>query len=359
MGIKFKKITGDVSAETVRNRVIDDLSKYIPDDLMTYERNYMIEIDCIADKERVPLAVVKCLSSDEKISDNVIRQTKLYAENIEAIWTAVTNGKKSVYFHNNTEIGWYSIKCMPYWINMCMTNYHWWDMLEDIRKERINIYVDVGIIGNDTPADLQAAMVNLWECLLDTEFTFPVEQYDTFRMIKDIGIKFGIYGNPSNGKFEGLYRSFLIEFEGIEQFISIGMSGYCTDAKPDIIKTAICVAIDNENKSHHALQLVVDNKHLNIFGDTVYFQHDGKIGNAPKGSSIKELKLFIERYCPHILKNNNIYLGKLQNNRLWNISDSDVSELIENLISYALIRDKYKNYIKSGKNKSEKFLINS
>lgn len=350
MGITFKKLKGNVSAETVKNEVIDTLSKQTPEDSVTCEKNNIIIVNYENDEEIMPLTVVKCMSSSEKISENIIKQTKQYAESIKAVWVAVTNGKNAEYFHYNQETDWYSIKCMPYWCDMYRGNCHWfysWITFEDLEKEGIPQYVDAGNIGDDTPVDLQTAMVNLYECLLDKEVTFPVCQYQIFTLIKDIGIRFGFYGNASGGHFEGLYRSFLIDFEGKKQLISIGMSGYCTHSKPDIIKTAICVAIDSEDKSHHALQLVVDNNNLCISGDRVIFQHDGKIGNAPKGSSIKEEKLFIERYYPYILRNNRIYLGELPSDRLWNISDPDVVELIENLISYALIRDKYRDYIKS------------
>ena len=346
MGIKFKKIAGNVSAETVQNMVINTLNKYTPENAVICERNNIIRIDYITNEERVPLTVIKYMASYKKISEDFIEQTKEYAEMIKAVWIAVTNGKNSEYFHYNPEIGWYSIECMPYWFDMYMGNCHFiynWTMLEDLEKMGIPLYVDVGDIGENTPVELQTAMVNLRECFLDTEFTFPVGQYKIFRLIKDIGIRFGVYGNPSGGRFEGLYRSFLIDFEETEQIVSISISSYCTHSKPNIEKTGICVAIDNDNKSHHALQLVVDNN-LHIFRDTVMFQHDGKIGNAPKGSSIKELKLFIERYYPYILRNNKIYLGELENNRLWNLSASAVVELIENLISYALIRDKYREY---------------
>lgn len=347
MGIQLKmKTDRKTSVEIIKKNVIDILKeKDVPKNTITLKENNIVLIDCKIENESVPLTVIKCIASYEKISEDVIEQTKKCAEMIEAVWIAVTNGKKSVYFHYNPEIDWYTITEMPFWDDMYRGNYCLipkWTMFENLEKEGIPKYVNWEI-GKDTPVDLQIAMINLWECLLDTAYTFPVGRYKIFKMIKDIGLKFCTCGNPSGGKFEGMYRSFLIDFEGLEQIVSIGMSGYCTDSKPDIIKTAICVAIDNEDKLHHALQLAVDN-HLHIFGDTVVFQHDGKIGNAPKGSSIKELKLFIECYYPHILKNNNIYLGKLQNNRLWNIFDTDVVELIENLISYALVRDKYREY---------------
>ena len=48
-----------------------------------------------------------------------------------------------------------------------------------------------------------------------------------------------------------------------------------------------------------------------------------------------------------ILKNGKIYLGKVTNNRLLYLDDPEVAEFVENLISYALIRDKYREYLKN------------
>ncbi|MDE6425012.1 MAG: type I restriction enzyme HsdR N-terminal domain-containing protein [Ruminococcus sp.] len=348
MGIQLKmKTDRKTSVEIIKKNVIDILKeKNIPKNTITFKQNNIVLIDCKIENESVPLTVIKCMASYEKISKDVIEQTKEYAEMLEAIWVAVTNGNKSVYFHYNPEIDWYTITEMPFWDDMYRGNYCLtpeWTMFENLEKEGIPKYVNWEI-GKDTHVDLQSAMVNLWECLLDTAYTFPVGRYKIFKMIKDIGLKFCTCGNSSGGKFEGMYRSFLIDFEGLEQTVSISMSSYCTYSKPDIEKTAICVAIDNENKSHHSLQLVVDSN-LYILNNAVEFYHSGRITVGNKGSgSIKELKLFIERYYPYILRNNKIYLGELKNNRLWNISDTDVAELIENLISYALIRDKYREY---------------
>lgn len=42
-------------------------------------------------------------------------------------------------------------------------------------------------------------------------------------------------------------------------------------------------------------------------------------------------------------------MGSLVNDRDWNIDDSEVVKLIENLISYALIRDEYRAEVKKRK----------
>ena len=47
-----------------------------------------------------------------------------------------------------------------------------------------------------------------------------------------------------------------------------------------------------------------------------------------------------------LLNRKRFNLGSLKNDYQWNIDQPDVTEVIVNLISYALIRDEYRDYIK-------------
>ena len=155
------------------------------------------------------------------------------------------------------------------------------------------------------------------------------------------------YGNAGGGQFFGAYRSFLIEYKGSTEFVSIGVSPYSTERKPDISKTSINVAIDNEETTHHSLQLVVDDN-VAVLGKTVTFYHNGRIGFSNKGSGkIDELRQFVQGEYPSIIDGKRFNLGMLTNDRLWNLDDPEVMAVVENLISYALIRDEYRKYLKN------------
>ena len=146
--------------------------------------------------------------------------------------------------------------------------------------------------------------------------------------------------------FYGPYRSFLIKYNGSTEIVSFGFSTYCLSSKPDICKTALNVAIDNEKDSHHSLQLVIDD---NVYySDEKYiFYHHGKIAVGNRGSGkVSELRTFIQSRYPQIIDGNKFNLGELNYNRSWTLDDSEIVNLIENLISYALIRDEYRAFIK-------------
>ena len=106
------------------------------------------------------------------------------------------------------------------------------------------------------------------------------------------------------------------------------------------------VAIDNEKESHHALQLSIDDNVICQNG-VVTFYHSGRIAIGNKGSGkVSELRAFIESRYPSIIAGNRFKLGVLIHDRNWTLDDPEVIKLIENLITYALIRDEYRAYVK-------------
>ena len=203
---------------------------------------------------------------------------------------------------------------------------------------------EYGYIGYDTPDERVFPAVNLLECLLDTEYAFPAKQYKLFRVIEDCGVKELSCGNHSGGRFYGEYRSFLIDYKGGTEIVSFGFSSYSTKKSPN--QTSLNVGIGEEKTFHHALQYVID-KHMGVLLDKVTFYHDGRIaiGNIGSGK-VSEMKAFVGKLYPDILLNDQFCLGSLTYDRQWNLDDPEVMSVIENFISYALIRDEYREYRK-------------
>lgn len=205
-------------------------------------------------------------------------------------------------------------------------------------------YIGKGYVGNDTPDELLFPAVNLLECLYDTKYAFPAKQYKLFQVIKDCGVRELSCGNHSGGRFEGDYRSFLIAYKGGEKVVSFGFSSYYTQKSP--AQTSLNVGFGEGKAFHHALQYVID-KHMGVLLDKATFYHDGRIAIGTNGSGkVSELKAFVGKSYPDILLNNRFCLGSLTYDRQWNLDDPEVMSVIENFISYALIRDDYREYRK-------------
>ena len=115
------------------------------------------------------------------------------------------------------------------------------------------------------------------------------------------------------------------------------------------VKTSLNVAINNEKESHHALQLVLDDN-VEYIGNKFTFLHHGKIAVSNKGSGkVDELREYVAARRPQLISGKKFLLGNLINDRDWHIDDPEVIKLIENLISYALIRDEYRSEVKQRK----------
>lgn len=60
--------------------------------------------------------------------------------------------------------------------------------------------------------------------------------------------------------------------------------------------------------------------------------------------------MFVEERYPRIISGKRFFLGSIVNDRLWRLDDPDVIGLIENLISYSIVRDEYREYVKAKRN---------
>jgi len=204
--------------------------------------------------------------------------------------------------------------------------------------------------------ELALPAFNLWEGLLDVRVKMPVGDYGLFQLIEDYGVRMLTYGNASGGQFYGPYRSFLVSLDGNTEIFSIGFATYSKASrvgKDGIVRsdkhplTCLCVAHDNEKNSHHALQLLVDEDAV-ADGKTVRFYHNGRIAVGRIGSGKKsELRKLVEKRYPKILADGKYYLGSITADHLLRMDEPDVINLVVNLISYSIIRDEFREVVKS------------
>ena len=83
-------------------------------------------------------------------------------------------------------------------------------------------------------------------------------------------------------------------------------------------------------------------------GNVFDFYRHGRIAVGSQGSGkISELREFVRAKRPQLIAGKRFFLGRLVNDRDWNLDDPEVAKLVENLISYALIRDEYRAYVKA------------
>lgn len=357
--------------ETVRQRVISYLINRlnVPKEMISVESHlshYGIDTKKRADiiihginEENllVPIAIIECKAPGVILGDSTSLQLVEYCNLLGSDYAMMVNDFECFTYHYDEQRNEYvQINGLPEYEELIRGNFSVFDPgefpqripheeISSFLKETLDEYsCDISV---QTEHTLACAAFNLLEGLLDPRHRLPEKKYSTFTLIEDYGVRNLSYGNASGGVFNGLYRSFIVEVNGSTEFVSIGLSTYVTNARPDDVKTALNVAIDNEKESHHSLQLCLDDN-VGYSGNCFHFYHHGRIGVSNKGSGkVDELREIVARKRPELIKGKKFYLGSLVDDRNWQLDDEEVMKLIENLISYALLRDEYRQIVKN------------
>jgi len=364
--------------ETVRQRMISYLlaEMNVPKEAVLVEehlshygvdskRRADIIVHGTQDETDYPVLIVECKAPEVYLDQKAHEQVFDYCDALGADYAIVCNGYEMYcYKYSNEKDEYEELNKIPKYQEMLagkgeikareeLPTRIPFERIEAHLKEVFTDYPDdyYGVdISKSTPMPVAKAAFNLQEALYDTRHQMPVGDYGFFKLIEDYGIRMLTYGNAGGGQFFAPYRSFLIEYKGSTEFISFAFSTYERSEKISDVKTCMCVAHDNEKETHHALQLSFDDN-VQVVNGVVNFYHSGRIAVGNKGSGkIDELRMFVAERHPKIIDGKRFNMGTLVNDHLWNIDQPDVIEVIVNCISYALIRDEYREYVKQ-KNK--------
>lgn len=365
-----KKLIYITPEETVRQKVISYLIDVldVPAEMISVEAHlshYGVHskrrADIIVhgtDSEGVlrPVAIVECKAPGIILGEKAADQITDYCNSLGCDFAMMVNDCESFTYHYDEKKDEYiQIDGLPKYPELLENKFSEFipgEFPARIAHDKISAFLKANLdeyspdISNLTEHSLACAAFNLLEGLLDPRHQLPKRNYDLFSLIEDYGVRTLSYGNAAGGNFSGLYRSFIIDVNGSTEFVSIGLSTYATFARPDDVKTVLNVAVDNEKESHHALQLVLDDN-VEYSGNRFTFLHHGKIAVSNKGSGkVDELREYIKARRPQLIYGKQFCMGTLVNDRNWDLDDTEVVNLIENLISYALIRDEYRKEVK-------------
>ncbi len=376
-----KKLIYITPEETVRQKVIsylvDELK--VPSEAMVVEQHlshYGIKSNRRADivvegitketNQCIPIAIVECKAPDVPLDEKAINQVLDYCDAIGANYAMLVNQfSMRCYKYVEDEKKYIHLEELPCYKDMLEGKYDEWDIgtpperipfdkLEEFLKEEFQeekdnpryLFTD---ISSHTEMPKAVMSFNLLEGLLDASHKFPLGNYGKVNVIEDMGVRLLTYGDASGGYVSAPYRSFMIGINGNTEIVSFSITTYRTWSKLDCFKTCLNVALDNEDRSHHALQLVIDDN-VTYSNRRFEFFHHGKIAVGKLGSGkVDELRQFVSADYPELIKGNKFYLGSVVNDRLFFMDDDEIVPLIVNLIKYALVRDEYRKYVKQRK----------
>lgn len=297
-----------------------------------------------------PISIIETKAPNVVLGEREHDQVMRYADMLGCNYIMLTNGEDMRTFHySDNKNAYLPIAKMPKYEDMLDGKYQLLPEVDEYRRcpyEHLSKLVlelqEEWTFAPGTARGKLVSLANFYSCLMDTSHRMPAKNYGIFHLVEDYGVRILTYGNASGNSYSNSYRSFLIDVDGNAQFVSIGINAYSDN------RTIICVAIDDDKSSHHALQLAVDSYMTIDNNKCCTFTHSGRIAVGHSGSGkASDLFNYVEYRLPSIIYGKKYLLGKLIDVKPWYMDDNDMIDFIANLISYGLVRDEYRNFVKS------------
>lgn len=306
-----------------------------------------------------PLIVIECKAPNIPLTDNVFSQVVKYDSYLQGDIIILTNGNETIsYSWDNDEQNYRKIKSIPKYPDLIKgTDIEFYDDVIDnwerpnhngnLEKNR-EFLIDYNNIGVDTKDELVSVITNLVGLIFDEKSKIENLQLNKKKVVIDGGIRYTTFGNAAGGSFTGDYRYFILEDDSNNtEIVSITIMGTLSiknDSKWGNRTgfTILGVAIDNFEQSHLSLEYSID-RFIKAENDKYSFWHDGTLTVGKLGRvKNKEVIDYVKSTYPHLVKEDKIFLGSINNSNPLNSNDKTVRALIANFIDYGFARDEFR-----------------
>ena len=171
-----------------------------------------------------------------------------------------------------------------------------------------------------------------------------------FSLLEDLGVRYRKYNDNSDGGFgSGDYRIFLVKdlkfnTEFLTGFTILTTSKLHNDIKygNQTGKSVLCVMYCDGKIDETSVQINL-NKFLKVdeVNKKAIFTHNGASGK--RGFRKAEFIKYVQNKNANLVRGENFYFGETDFSVPLTLKNSDVMNLISNLIEYAVYRSDYKN----------------
>ncbi len=301
----------------------------------------------ILDQNNDPFIIYECKKEFETITDDIIAQVQGYYRKLGTVvlvgivygdifrLVGFQDGESKPRFYevhpdyysliNNDDLPTFAPEVSAYQRNA-------WKAPVD--KEIIEELVEFGVIGEGTHEGYHSFLVNIDGWFLDVDDKLEINEN-----IEDIGIKRTKFGNAAGAFFTNDFRSFLVKNRPDKPIICIALTAMDT-GKNSPIRTSIYVGVETTHSKNSSLQIQVE-KSIRIVNGKVIIEHNGAITVGRLGASKKQdLIDFVYDRNPKLIKNGKVFLGSFELSE--EINSTNVKPFIENVISYALLRNEFR-----------------
>lgn len=303
------------------------------------------------------LMIIECKAPHINVlGDEVFKQASGYRKILNADYIMLVNGVEAViYFYNDGE--YFEVKDIPSFEKLLTAEisvaeeeafvpYSYEELMSDEFQEAFAEHSD---ISEYTPQYIKGFALNLLNLILFKE----IKNNDVLKNLgvtEDCYVSMPHFGNSGGGNYQNWSHMFIAK-DHLDRDQVLGIS-ICATAHTEndphwgnrTGTTQLNVSITNQESRHHSLQLNLDRCcRYNPLTNIVDVTHNGSLtrgkGGAAKRADVIE---YIKERAPELVRNDEIYLGCLNNSRLLEWKNPNVQTFIRNLLHYAVLRDGFR-----------------
>lgn len=306
------------------------------------------------DEKNKPLMVIECKAPEVDIScDEVREQAERYRDILSADYIMLVNGCKLViYKYQNgknfelVEISSYKelLKSKVSFVERIpLEPYSYEEIMSyELQEKFTQVYV-----GCETPKPIKSFALNFLNLIL----LKPINEeniLETIGVFEDRGTGRTRFGNSAGYNYQIKTRLFIAkDRKNKDQILGLSLFG-------KYYNTQLNVSIMNRERRHHSLQLDMDKFcEYDYRTNKIVITHNGTLSTG-RGGSISKFTVvdYIKSNAPDLIRNEEIYLGTIDNSRLLEWNQPDVQNFVKNLFRYAVLRDEVRKKYKRKRKRS-------
>lgn len=306
------------------------------------------------DEKNKPLMVIECKAPEVDIScDEVREQAERYRDILSADYIMLVNGCKLViYKYQNgknfelVEISSYKelLKSKVSFVERIpLEPYSYEEIMSyELQEKFTQVYV-----GCETPKPIKSFALNFLNLIL----LKPINEeniLETIGVFEDRGTGRTRFGNSAGYNYQIKTRLFIAkDRKNKDQILGLSLFG-------KYYNTQLNVSIMNRERRHHSLQLDMDKFcEYDYRTNKIVITHNGTLSTG-RGGSISKFTVvdYVKSNAPDLIRNEEIYLGTIDNSRLLEWNQPDVQNFVKNLFRYAVLRDEVRKKYKRKRKRS-------
>lgn len=308
------------------------------------------------DEKNKPLMVIECKAPEVDIScDEVREQAERYRDILSADYIMLVNGcKLDIYKYQNgknfelVEISSYKelLKSNVSFVERIpLEPYSYEEIMSyELQDKFTQVYV-----GCETPKPIKSFALNFLNLIL----LKPINEeniLETIGVFEDRGIGRTRFGNSAGYNYQIKTRLFIAkDRKNKDQILGLSLFG-------KYYNTQLNVSIMNRERRHHSLQLDMDKFCKYEYStNKIVITHSGTLSTG-RGGSISKFTVidYVRNNAPDLIRNEEVYLGVIDNSRLLEWNRPDVQNFINNLFRYAVLRDEVRKKYKRKRSRTKK-----